>query len=383
MIKFQTEIDYIDCGMSLLIHLGKDEPYRASTERVAKKILLNLPVLLKENQKKLSLLTRIEKKAQKELHNEMEEIRWYFSPIDEREDSDTLGRVLLLWDEFKITDPVPFEEFSQKRLSMDRNSFNQAFSYSIQGLTDHIRNSELFVNLEDSLEIISFIMKMNLPLESRWKLQELFIDYQKHMTKVLSLLEQTIGVLKGFEEELKELIREFEGYWSEQIGEGDFTDFLESCGVGSLTPNPFGAIIQPKLFTPLMVGLHCSMDDQTRDYNAPFLASIGIFYSRTNPPFRQFGPEEETGNAEFYMDALKLLSDKSKFQILSYIKDKTAYGNELANHLGLSTATVSHHMSLLQTNHLVRINQEGNRFYYSSNKELLEKCLDYYRKMLL
>lgn len=79
---------------------------------------------------------------------------------------------------------------------------------------------------------------------------------------------------------------------------------------------------------------------------------------------------------------LKLLADKSKFQILSYVHEKTAYGSELAKHLNLTTATVSHHMNALLLAGLVEVSHVDNRVYYTANKEALAKVLDYCKRIL-
>ena len=83
------------------------------------------------------------------------------------------------------------------------------------------------------------------------------------------------------------------------------------------------------------------------------------------------------------LEVLKVLSDKSKFEILSYIRDKRAYGSELAKHMGLTTATISHHMGALFDCGLVEIERENNRMFYREKKETMEQVLEYCRKTLL
>ena len=80
---------------------------------------------------------------------------------------------------------------------------------------------------------------------------------------------------------------------------------------------------------------------------------------------------------------LKLLADKSKFEILSYIRDKEAYGSELAQRLGLTTATISHHMSALLNANLAEMKRMDKRIYYTSNQKALEEALEYIKAQLL
>ena len=94
----------------------------------------------------------------------------------------------------------------------------------------------------------------------------------------------------------------------------------------------------------------------------------------------KFTPELENKHV---LEVLKVLSDKSKFEILSYIRDKRAYGSELAKHMGLTTATISHHMGALFDCGLVEMERENNRMFYREKKETMEQVLEYCRKTLL
>ena len=91
----------------------------------------------------------------------------------------------------------------------------------------------------------------------------------------------------------------------------------------------------------------------------------------------------DDGYETYLMQVLKLLADKSKFEILSYIRDKKAYGSQLAKHLNLTTATISHHMNALLNARLVKVERVDTKVYYLSNKKALEEALDYSKRVLL
>lgn len=74
---------------------------------------------------------------------------------------------------------------------------------------------------------------------------------------------------------------------------------------------------------------------------------------------------------EAMLDALKVLSDKSKFKILSFLKDKRSYGAEIAKQLNLSTPTISYPMQALLNAGFVGFEKENNRLYYHVDKEYL------------
>lgn len=80
---------------------------------------------------------------------------------------------------------------------------------------------------------------------------------------------------------------------------------------------------------------------------------------------------------------LKLLSDKSKFDILRFISKERAYGAQIANELKLSTPTISYHMQALLCAQLVTFEKENNKLYYKVNEDYLRSFLQQVQERLL
>lgn len=74
--------------------------------------------------------------------------------------------------------------------------------------------------------------------------------------------------------------------------------------------------------------------------------------------------------------ALRVLGDPSKFEILRQTAGKPVYGLQLSKNLGISTATVSHHVSQLSEQGLIHEQREANRVYYRANTEQLLRLAD-------
>lgn len=81
--------------------------------------------------------------------------------------------------------------------------------------------------------------------------------------------------------------------------------------------------------------------------------------------------------------SLKLLSDKSKFEILCYVSRQCAYGAQIAKELQLTTPTISYHMQALMNAGFIKFRKENNRLYYSLNREYLEEFLEMTKQKLL
>lgn len=93
--------------------------------------------------------------------------------------------------------------------------------------------------------------------------------------------------------------------------------------------------------------------------------------------------EEDSLTKEQMCTTLKLLSDPSKFDILTFISHKKAYGAQIANELNLSTPTISYHMQALMNAQLVTFEKDNQRLYYHLNKAYLKSFLQQVEKTLL
>lgn len=78
---------------------------------------------------------------------------------------------------------------------------------------------------------------------------------------------------------------------------------------------------------------------------------------------------------EYFLEVAKQLSEPTKLEIIKFCLDEERYAKEIATHLDLSGATVSHHMNMLMSFNYVTVRLEKRRIYYKTNKE---KILDHF-----
>ncbi|MEE0776101.1 MAG: winged helix-turn-helix domain-containing protein [Bacillota bacterium] len=80
---------------------------------------------------------------------------------------------------------------------------------------------------------------------------------------------------------------------------------------------------------------------------------------------------------------LKILGDKSKFEILCSLKERGKYNLEIAKELQLTPATASHHMGILLSNHFVTVEKREGKVYYQLNRESIKEIIRYLEEVLL
>lgn len=80
--------------------------------------------------------------------------------------------------------------------------------------------------------------------------------------------------------------------------------------------------------------------------------------------------------AEEAASAFEYLADGSRLRIVHLLAQRPHYGQELAAALGMSAATISHHMTLLMRAGLVTIERQSHRTYYVLRTRLLVERLE-------
>lgn len=82
-------------------------------------------------------------------------------------------------------------------------------------------------------------------------------------------------------------------------------------------------------------------------------------------------------------DVAKILSDKTRLDIMSYLKDNESYGQELSRKFGLSRNTIYKHLSKLCQASLVKSKYTKKNIYYSSNIDMLKKFIEQLAELLV
>ena len=80
---------------------------------------------------------------------------------------------------------------------------------------------------------------------------------------------------------------------------------------------------------------------------------------------------------------MKALSDKSKLDILCALKTSNKYNLELAEEMGLSPSTTSHHMTALLTCGFVMVEKKDGKVYYVLQRQEIEKFIAGLKRFLL
>lgn len=380
--EISPNINYVAEGVALLHHLGTGQSFPALKESLSKKY----DITFQAGIRKFELLSRIEQNARNIFQEELEEIRYYFSAYGGGSESDYLnsscaGTLALLWSIHSPKDYENIEELRHFLQGLSEKEYCEKFGEELQCYHEILRDESKTIKIEEPLAIISYLMKMEIPDDEKWKIQKIFCDRYEHQEKILALLNKAISVLTDFRPELEEMTAQFCRFWKQTLGERSIASYLrETAAVIELGDNPLGFRLAPSIVNCNTFAISAKMEEDGA-YQSPDVCIAGILF---DDDFHIWTSRTESENtySVYAAQVLKLLSDKSKFEILSYIRDRESYGSELARHLNLTTPTVSHHMNALIAAELVTIKRRDTRVYYLSNKEKIDEVLRYCHKIL-
>ena len=381
--EISPKINYVTEGIALLHHLGTGQSFSAIKESLSKKY----DITFQSGIQKFDLLSRIEQNARNIFQEELEEVRYYFSAYGLSESdyphSSCAGMLALLWKtHVPKKEYADIEELRHFLQSLSEKEYCEEFGDELQYYHELLRDESNTQKIEEPLAIISYLMKMEIPDNEKWKIQKVFCDRHEHQEKVLALLDKAISVLTDFRPELEDMAAHFCRYWEQTLSNHNITSYLRETGaIIELGENPLGFCLTPAIIMCNSLSISVDMEEDGT-YQSPDKCRAGILFDDDFHIWLSHMASENT-YMTYAAQVLKLLSDKSKFEILSYIRDKESYGSELARHLNLTTPTVSHHMNALISAELVTIKRKETRVYYLSNKEKIDEVLRYCRKILV
>ncbi|CRZ33328.1 DNA-binding transcriptional ArsR family regulator [Herbinix hemicellulosilytica] len=311
--------------------------------------------------RKFDLILKMQNYVVNNIKTDRDLIEYYFK--QRNSDFCTLAYLALLLDFGKISDDIPTYEERTKSLSLSDRVLLYASNINYAELQSAPK--EKLVNESD---LITFLEATALDTETKWEAVKIFSNQEKYYNEAAGILKETMELLENnFSEILDELSLEFYDYWNSCMESVDIIKTLNEKLKISWDVSESGCIFVPMIFSPYQISI--ALDSENR--KEMDLIRIGIALDKRFVVLvdRKFKKED-------VVEIGKLLSDKSKVDILELVSGKPYYGKELADALELSTATISYHVNALLKANLLKAEIISNKVYYSINNEMISAQLD-------
>lgn len=204
---------------------------------------------------------------------------------------------------------------------------------------------------------IKFIEGLHCSYEIKWRLLLLLEDPRRYLGSLIQIYQDNLPAYQDAVARVQPLL---DKKIPAMVANGSplFQDVVEK-----FAPN---AVVYPSLAAPLS------------EFIGYTICIHGLFLDEL-PDWSSSGEKAK----ENLLMVLKAISDKSKFEILTSLKAAPKYNLEIAEALGLTPATVSHHMNMLLNCGLVKVDKKEGKVYYSQATQEIEQAIKYLNRYLL
>lgn len=198
----------------------------------------------------------------------------------------------------------------------------------------------------------------------KYELFYIYYHYEQLLEEFIGLIQETSKVISPFLMPFQADIATLLTQITPELDRSGMGYFAKTLGIdlGPNNPYRFYPCVSAALSTTF-TNSHGSLDC--------FSIFFGIYVLPLMALNQKQGPNDKD-----MADFLKALGDPSKLHILKLLRTERLYASELAEKLGVSNATISHHMNVLLQLHIINYEKEQNKFYYSLEKERFKAYLD-------
>lgn len=275
----------------------------------------------------------------------------------------TLASLALLMDFGKMHDEIPSYDEKIKPLTLA-----ERVALFAMNINDEESANTPKEELTTESDLINFIESSDFDNETKWEAIKIFNNQEKYYNEAAGILQEAMDLLNSkYSEAINELAYEFYNYWNERMEGIDIIRTLSDKFKISWKMSEAGCVLLPVIFSPFQISVAANgVDSNLKD-----IFRLGVLLDERFELLI-----ERRLKKEDIVEIGKLLSDKSKVDILELVSQKPCYGKELANALNLSTATISYHVNALLKANFLKAEIISNKVYYSINIERISAKLD-------
>lgn len=221
-------------------------------------------------------------------------------------------------------------------------------------------------------DLILFLESSPLRSEERWEMLTIFQHQEQYFSEAFGIIEEVVGLLNKHQTEIAAFEAQYLNTWQHYLEDDALLNILTDRLKTDWELNKAGYVIIPTLFLFLTVMISLKSRFQQED-----IIRLGVLFDD------EISLTKPTITSDYIVKLGKLISDKSKLEILRFINDRPAYGKEIADALNLKAPTISYHVNALLEMGLIKTSVESNKIYYAMNHESIENMLDEIKQFLL
>lgn len=253
---------------------------------------------------------------------------------------------------------------------LNGEDIKRAIVYSIMlANEEYISEDEKIRKVEDissnKEKLLSFIKELPVDSATKWSLFLMVESPIEFMNRYVSFMTSLLPIFNEFYSPYEDRVKEYGNYLAK---------FLNENGEKGLKEITY-SVIEPKVLSSGDIELLISV-----------VSSYSVFLSnkeeikfivwglRMEEAFKKMKEINENKIIE-RVQIFKNLGDKTRYEVLKLIAEGETSTKNIANQLGVSSATISYHINTFLTSKLIKLDKGKNRLNYIIDYELLEEVI--------
>ncbi|MGM9972939.1 MAG: ArsR/SmtB family transcription factor [Clostridiaceae bacterium] len=314
--------------------------------------------IINDNKAVSSAVLKFINYAKDNCSKDLEDIRFFFKEYFHKRQSFTLYYLLV--------DRVLHEEVKSIEDVLDRISGYDKELLAVIGekLVEYIKRDTSGVDLDNvAMEkdsLISLLEDYNLPSEAKWNIYLMLSKPSVYVQRFIAIVRNYLPVYEKCFHRFSDKKNKFNEAVRRDV-EKQGIDFIRGMELFEELE------VYDNIYISTIAFFYGNVVFDIKDNN--LYIYLGIKYREALNSYRGKNRRDHTINI------MKAMGDGSRYEILSLLNEKDMYGQELAEAINLSTATISHHMNLLHTLGVVTVEKIDNRMYYKLRREALKRFI--------
>ena len=254
--------------------------------------------------------------------------------------------------------------------NLSEEDIKNAIVYSIMlSNEEHLHEDDKIRKVEDissnKEKLLSFIKELPVDSGTKWTLFLMVESPKEYMNRYINLM---TGLLPLFNEIYSPFENEIREYGKHLV------DFLNENGEKGLKEITY-SVIDSKILSSGDINLFISV---VFSYAVSLFDKEEIKYIvwglRMEEAFRKMKEINENKIVE-RVQIFKNLGDKTRYEVLKLIAEGETSVKNIANQLGVSSATISYHINNFLTSKIIKFDKGKNKLNYVIDYELLEEVI--------
>lgn len=263
------------------------------------------------------------------------------------------------------------------------NSLNEYINYirtkddlkiqkEIIALIDCYNEDTIYVKDEEDYErlinhkdlLIDFLSQKDIGNEDKWTAIEIINNIEKFKENIIFIVNNYQERYFHFIKKYKSDIKTHVNYLNEKYIKSDIE---ENWPIIQLIKKDTTENIW---IIPSYFHAYTHIVSTKKGSNSTFIV-IGLYVSKV------FDALNRKDSAKKYISIFKNLGDENRYKFIKLISQGEKYGQEIAEELNITSATVNYHANTLLVSNLLKMERHENKTYYSLNKDTLLEMIEF------